>query len=288
MNYRHAYHAGNIADVLKHATLALVLDHMRRKPAPFRYVDTHAGPGLYDLVGPEAAKTGEWQTGIARLVDAPLPADLALLMAPYLSTVEANNRAPLSAATLTTYPGSPEIARHLLRPDDKLILNELHDDDNDRLVALAIGDRRTKVLSVDGYQALRAALPPPERRGVVLVDPPFEEPGELSRLVQALKDADRRFATGVVMLWYPIKDERPLTAFRREIVETGLDKVLQVELTTRRPDGVGLAGSGLIIRNPPFGLPDALSRLLPALVERLTTGSGAGGSVDWLARERVR
>lgn len=288
MNYRHAFHAGNFADVVKHATVALVIEHLKLKSAPFRVVDTHAGVGRYDLLGPEASKTGEWLDGIGRLAGADLPPEIGALLSPYLSSVAALNEAPLTRDTIRAYPGSPLVARHLLRPDDKLIVNELHPQDHASLEALFEGDRQTKVMDLDGWTALKAVLPPPERRGLMLVDPPFEEPGELARLVQGLRDAARRFETGIAILWYAIKDERVLVPFRRELAESGLEKLLDVTLMVRSANGAGLAGCGLVIMNPPFGLESKLRRLTEFLAEALAVGEGAMASVRWLAGERVR
>jgi 23S rRNA (adenine2030-N6)-methyltransferase len=305
MNYRHAYHAGNFADVVKHATLALVIEHLKLKPAPFRIIDTHAGLGRYDLGADEAVRGGEWQGGIGRLLTAPLPPDIAEILAPYLATIAAENPALAPGAPPAVYPGSPRIARHLLRAGDQLVVNELHPDDHATLDALFARDRQTRVLALDGWAALKSLLPPKERRGIVLVDPPFEEPGELARLTQGLREAARRFATGTIILWYPIKDLRPVFAFRREVEELGLEKVLGVELLIRDPErdatrpppdqrsaagptGPGLAGCGLVILNPPFLLKATLDVLIPFLASRLAQGPGARGEVRWLAPERAR
>ena len=206
MNYRHAYHAGNFADVLKHAVLALVIEHLKLKPAPFRVIDTHAGVGVYDLGAEEAQKTGEWREGIGRIVSADLPPDAAAALAPYLGVVRGLNAQIAREGTLTRYPGSPLLARRLMREGDHLVVNELHPEDNIALRKLFGHDPQTKVLELDGWTALKSLLPPKERRGVVLVDPAYEQPGELERLVQGLKEAARRFATGTILLWYPIKD----------------------------------------------------------------------------------
>ena len=181
MNYRHAYHAGNFADVLKHLVLALVIDYMRRKEAPFRVIDTHAGCGRYALGSIQAGKTGEWRGGIGRLLgpdSKPLPPDVAKVMRPYLDAVRAENPAP----PLEVYPGSPLIARHLMREQDVLVANELHPEDHADLKSAIGRDRRVKLLALDGWVALKSLLPPKERRGVVLIDPPFEQEGEFDRL----------------------------------------------------------------------------------------------------------
>lgn len=285
MNYRHSFHAGNFADVLKHAVLALVLSELRAKPAPFRIIDTHAGAGRYRLDEGAALKTGEWRSGIGRLLgpDAPpLPERAARLLAPYLSIVRADN----PQGRLEHYPGSPCIARALLRADDRLILNELHPADAKGLATLFARDRQTKVLNLDGWTALKALLPPKERRGAVLIDPPFEERDEIARMIKALRDGVARFATGTYILWYPIKDSRPIAAFHRAVAAIGLAKVLAVELMVRAPkDLKQLNGSGLVLLNPPFRLAPALEELLPVLAERLAVGRGASQRVLWLGEK---
>lgn len=273
MNYRHAYHAGNFADVVKHAVLTLVIEYLKQKPAPFRVIDTHAGIGSYDLAGEQAQKTGEWRDGIGRVLTADLPAPAAKILAPYLDIVRALNPGGL----LTRYPGSPLIARALLRPADKLILNELHPEDVGALRRLFAHDAQVKVMELDAFTALKALLPPPERRGLVLVDPAFEQPGELTRLVHGLKDAIRRFATGTFLLWYPIKQRRAIEAFHRQIADLGLAKVMAIELTVRAEAvETQLNGAGLIAVNPPFTLEGQLHRLLPELARLLAQGAGGG------------
>jgi 23S rRNA (adenine2030-N6)-methyltransferase len=284
MNYRHAYHAGNFADVLKHAVLALVLEHLKQKPAPFRVIDTHAGIGLYDLKSEEAQKTGEWQDGVGRMLAAELPPDVAETLAPYLAVVRRENE----GHALAVYPGSPLLARRLLRRGDRLVVNEAHPEDCERLKALFEGDPATKVLALDGWMALKALLPPKERRGVVLIDPPFEEPGEFRRLIGALEEAHRRFATGTVILWYPIKGERASAAFRRDAAELRIPKLLSVELYIKPPRVENeLSGTGLVILNPPFTLEAKLERLLPFLVGTLARAKGAEFRMTWISGERV-
>jgi 23S rRNA (adenine2030-N6)-methyltransferase len=283
MNYRHAYHAGNFADVLKHAVLALVIEHLKRKPAPFRIIDTHAGRGRYALDSEEAAKTAEWQSGIGRMLGAgaaPLPAPVAALMAPYLDAVRAEN----GGDGLRVYPGSPLIARRLMRADDTLVANELHPEEHARLKALLGRDRRVKVLALDGWLALKAQLPPTERRGLVLIDPPFEEERELARMAEGLAEGLRRFATGVYLAWYPIKDPKPIVRFHRAVAAVAGPKLLRAELLLRRPvDLERLNGCGLVVANPPHTLQGDLSRVLPELARRVGHGKAARfilGSID--------
>jgi 23S rRNA (adenine2030-N6)-methyltransferase len=275
MNYRHAYHAGNFADVLKHAVLALVIAYLKRKEAPFRVVDTHAGRGRYALDAVEAAKTGEWQGGIGRFLgpNAPqLPAEIAPLVASYLDAVRAEN----AGRGLRFYPGSPLIARRLMRAQDTLVVNELHPEERAHLRDALGRDRRVKVMALDGWIALKSLLPPKERRGVVLIDPPFEAEGELDRLAQGLMQGVRRFRTGVYLAWYPIKDPKPIARFHAALADLGKPELLGVELMLRRPVAPErLNGCGLVVANPPHTLAEELARLLPELTRRMGEGSGA-------------
>ena len=286
MNYRHAYHAGNFADVLKHLTLALVVEHLKRKDGPFRVIDTHAGRGRYALDSTHAIKTGEWRGGIGRVLgpDAkPLPDTVAQIMAPYLDTVRAENPAP--ETELTVYPGSPIIAQRLMRQADVLVANELHPEDALALKAAIGRDRRVKLLALDGWMTLKSLLPPNERRGVVLIDPPFEEEGELERLFEGLVAAWRRFEIGVYLAWYPIKDPRPVAHLHAALAGTQGPELLRIELMIRggnTPDR--LNGCGLIVANPPFTLREQLAAVLPALTQRLAEGSGARHRLDNLVR----
>ena len=279
MNYRHVYHAGNFADVLKHAVLALVIAHLKQKDTPFRVIDTHAGVGFYALNHGPAEKTGEWRDGIGRLVGgnaAPLPDNVAQVLAPYLEVIAAENEAA-GPGRITRYPGSPMIARKLMRRGDQLVVNELHPDDRARLAELFERDRQVKVLGLDGWIALKSLLPPKERRGVVLIDPPFEEPGELVRITEGLAEAVDRFETGTYLLWYPIKDPKTVARFHRGIGETCKRPALAVELMLRAPrHPEKLNGCGLVVVNPPWKLDEQLEAFLPELADRFAQGEGAG------------
>lgn len=204
MNYRHIYHAGNFADVLKHAVLARLVTYLKQKDKAFRVLDTHAGIGVYDLSSEEAQKTGEWREGIGRLIEAELPAPVAAILEPYLSAVRDLN----PEGGLMHYPGSPKLARMLLRPQDRLSAMELHPEDHEALHRLFEGDFQSRITRLDGWLALGAHLPPKEKRGLVLVDPPFEAEGEYERLVDGLAKAYRRFTGGIYCLWYPLKKAR--------------------------------------------------------------------------------
>src|SRR5258705_1072274 len=201
MNYRHAFHAGSFADVVKHAVLARILVHLRTKPAAFRVIDTHAGAGLYDLAGPEASRSAEWRAGIQRLLASPLPEQARALLAPYLDVVAALS----PGGRLAAYPGSPALARALLRPQDRLIACELEPGAAAALAHNLGGDRRVKLVTIDGWVALNAYMPPVERRGLVIIDPPFEDDGDFMRLARAIEGAHRKWAGGSYLLWYPIK-----------------------------------------------------------------------------------
>lgn len=282
MNYRHIYHAGNFADVLKHAVLARLVRYMQNKDKAFRVLDTHAGIGLYDLSLEEAQKTGEWQDGIGRLLTAELVPQVADLLEPYLTAVRELN----PEGGLQFYPGSPKLARMLFRPQDRLSAMELHPEDFQRLHRLFEGDHHARITELDGWLALGAHLPPKEKRGIVLVDPPFEEDGEYERLVGGLARAWHRFPGGTYCLWYPIKKDAPIKQFHEALQALGVPKMLCAELTVKSDRGfAGLTGSGLIIVNPPFTLKDELHALLPALKDMLAQDRFASQRAFWLRGE---
>ncbi|WP_263143808.1 23S rRNA (adenine(2030)-N(6))-methyltransferase RlmJ [Pseudomonas sp. RIT-PI-AD] len=279
MNYRHAFHAGNHADVLKHLTLARLIALLSRKEAAFAYVDSHAGIGLYDLRGDQASRTGEWQAGIGRLWDAP---DAPAALADYRGAILALN----PRGELRYYPGSPELARHLSREQDRLHLNEKHPEDGRLLKENMAGDRRVAVHLGEGWHVPRALLPTREKRVILLIDPPYEQSDELQRGARALQEAIGRMRQAVVALWYPIKDERQLKRFYRDLQNSGAPKLLRVELLVHPADEAQrLNGSGLAIANPPWGLEEELRTLLPWLAEHLAQSQG-GWRLDWLIEEK--
>lgn len=279
MNYRHAYHAGNFADVQKHATLALVLEHLKRKDAPFLYADTHAGIGAYDLASVQAEKTGEWRDGIGRVLNASDPPEA---LQPYLQAVAALN----PQGGLLNYPGSPGLAAALARPGDRLALCELHPEDADTLRRRFFADRRVGVHHMDGYTALKALLPPPERRGMVLIDPPFEVRDEFDRMRKGLTQAMKRWPTGLYALWYPIKDPETVARFHADLTMQALPKTLVAEVMIRPgTDPQILNGAGMILINPPWKLDEALATLLPWLADVLAPGQGFH-RLEWLVPER--
>ncbi len=282
MNYRHGFHAGNFADVVKHAVLSRIVVHLQAKPAPFRVIDTHAGAGLYDLAGPQASRTGEWRAGIARVIEAPFAPEVRALLAPYLEAVASFN----FPGTLTVYPGSPLLVRTWLRPRDRLIACELEPDAVQALAENLGRSIRAKALAIDGWTALSAYVPPKERRGLVLIDPPFEATDEFTRLGKALAQAHRKWTTGTYLLWYPIKDRGEPDALAKHLKRSGIGKILRAEVTILpRPDATRLTGCGLIIVNPPWTLEPELSLLLPALAKILSQREG-GFRLDWLAGEK--
>jgi 23S rRNA (adenine2030-N6)-methyltransferase len=264
MNYRHAFHAGNFADVVKHAVLARILVHLGEKSQPFRVIDTHAGAGLYDLTGPDASRTGEWRAGIGRLTTASLASPVHALLGPYLDAVTKLN----PGGELRHYPGSPLIALSLMRPQDRLIACELEPGAAAALRANLHADKRAKAIAIDGFVALNAYVPPKERRGLVLIDPPFEQPNEFERLGQCLIDAHRKWATGTYVAWYPRKDLSAVKALINQIKRSGIAKVLLAELDVGN-DATRLTGTGLLIINPPWRLYEELASLLPALADAL-------------------
>jgi 23S rRNA (adenine2030-N6)-methyltransferase len=283
MNYRHAFHAGNFADVVKHAVLVRILVHLCAKPAAFRVIDTHAGAGRYDLNGPEAARSLEWREGIERLVTAAIGAGARILLAPYLDVVAACT----GAGGLTSYPGSPAIVRAFLRPQDRLLACELEPSAAAALARYLAGDRRSKALSIDGWTALHAYVPPKERRGLVLTDPSFEDAGDFVRLGQALEAAHRKWANGIYLAWYPIKERAGPDALARRLRRSGIAKILRAELSLAAPRADNRLGAcGLIVVNPPWTLAGELAILLPELAAILSGAAGGTHRVDWVASEK--
>lgn len=262
MNYRHGFHAGNPADCLKHALLLCLLRLLQRKPGGLFVLDTHAGRGAYDLHGEEARRTGEWRQGLGRLQDGPREPALA----EYLDAVGGAG----------CYPGSPLLIRRRLRPQDRLAACELHEAEHAALRRQFATDDQVAVHRRDGWEALRALLPPRGvRRGLVLVDPPFEQDGEFARLVEALALVRRRFAAAVVAAWYPIKHRAPVRDFHDRLRARGEPDLLGIELTWRPPlDAAELNGCGLLVASPPWGFEPQAEAVLAALHRRLAAGQG--------------
>ena len=269
MNYNHAFHAGNFADVFKHAVLTRIIEYLKRKPAPFRLIDTHAGSGGYDLAADAAARTREWRGGIGALDPDAMPQEARALLAPYLAVAEAARQGG-------RYPGSPALALALARPLDRLLFCELHPAALAKLRACVGRDRRAKVIELDGYTGLNAFIPPVERRGLVLIDPPFEAPDEFDRLTAALVAAHAKWREGIYVAWYPIKDRRGGERLVAALRAAGIADALRLELSVAPPAADGpLASNGLVVINPPFVLEAEAACLLPALARQLGAGSGA-------------
>jgi 23S rRNA (adenine2030-N6)-methyltransferase len=270
VNYRHAFHAGNFADCMKHALLVWLLRAIARKPAPFAVLDTHAGAGRYDLEGEQAARTGEWRGGIARLTENPPPE-----LADYVALVRACG----------LYPGSPVLIRALLRPQDRLICCERHPEEYAALKRALHGDARVSMHHRDAWEALGGLLPPAERRGLVFIDPPYEAADEFSRLAAGLRAGHARFATGVFAAWYPIKHRAPVREFHARM--RAMRDVVAAELWLREPlDAARLNGCGLLLINPPYRFEAEAPPILRALLARLDTGeAGAGVVVERLSDE---
>lgn len=279
MNYRHAYHAGNFADVFKHALLARILVYLMRKDAPLRFIDTHAGIGLYDLAANESARTGEWRGGIARMANMPDGAARDLLQ-PWFDVVGTlgNQGRP------SLYPGSPALAQALLRKQDRMTFSEMHPGDAQMLAQNMGRDKRAQVVTGDGYKVLNGMMPPSERRGLVLIDPPFEQNGEFAHMEIALLRAQRKWREGVFALWYPLKD-RSAEMFFARLAASGMRRLLRLQISIGDGQSAGLHACGMIIVNPPFVLEAEARIILPALVQAMADGPHGSHAIDWLAAE---
>jgi 23S rRNA (adenine2030-N6)-methyltransferase len=277
MNYRHAFHAGGFADCIKHIVLARILLHLQDKPAAFRVIDTHAGAGLYDLTSAEAQRGGEWLTGIARLVPARFSEAAGALIKPYLDIVVAFN----DGRELKTYPGSPLIARALLRPQDRLTACELEPSARKHLIDALRRDAQAKVVGLDGWLGLLAFVPPNEGRGLVLIDPPFETVDEFERLAETFAAAFAKWPTGIYLLWYPAKsrraaDELAQRAAQAAAIAKPAGKCLRLEFSVApQTQGAPLVSTGLLVVNPPWTLHDELKTILPELEKPLGQGGAA-------------
>ena len=294
MNYRHAYHAGNFADVLKHTVLLALVEALQAKSTPYCYIDTHAGSGSYALDGVEANKTGEYKDGIARLLypdlapahptdgrpNAPLPP----LLRRWLDAILA---LPGNEDGLKLYPGSPLLAAHAMRADDSAQLCELHPEEATKLRELFRRDARVHVHQRNGYEALKALVPPQEKRGLVLIDPPYEtQDAEYKTIEQALKSALLRWPTGIYAVWYPIKLRSQVQPFLRGLTRSGAKRVLRAELLLHPDDSpLRLNGSGMVILNAPWQLDEALRDSLRAMAQRLSQQQPAEWKLDWLLND---
>ena len=277
MNYRHDFHAGGFADVIKHIVLVRMLAYLHEKPAAFRVIDTHAGAGVYDLTSDEARRGGESLTGIARIMQARFSEKTEPLLKPYLDIIRAFN----PQRDLKAYPGSPLIARALLRPQDRLTACEVEPKARKRLIEALRRDTQARVVDLDGWTALPAFVPPNERRGLVLIDPPFEQKDEFERLAAGFTEAFAKWPTGSYLLWYPVKSRRATDSLARHVAEVAgaakpPGKCLRLEFSVApQAASPGLVSSGLLIVNPPWTLMGELKAILPELEKPLGQG-GAG------------
>lgn len=271
MNYRHAFHAGNFADVVKHLALVSILTHLKKKPAPFAVIDTHAGRGLYDLTGDEAKRSGEAAWGIDRLRG--LTEGPQTLMS-YLDLVREFGEA--------RYPGSPLLAARLLRDEDRLVAIEKHPEDFQALRHALKPFRRARAAEADGYAQLPSLLPPPERRGLILIDPPYELPDEFALAARAVAGALQRFASGIMLIWFPIKSSAAVNAFWGEVLAAGPTKLLRLDFDAGA-ERERMGSAGLLIANPPFGFPDEMQVALELLAPLLGRQGPARFSLNWLA-----
>ncbi|TKB48183.1 23S rRNA (adenine(2030)-N(6))-methyltransferase RlmJ [Ferrimonas sediminicola] len=278
LSYRHSFHAGNHADVLKHTVQALILESLKRKEKPFVAHDTHSGVGRYDLTSEHAEKTGEYVDGIGRLWGEDCPEELH----PYLKAVKALN----PSGNLRYYPGSPLLTRALIRDQDRMVLTELHPSDFPLLKQEFARDRRVRVYQEDGYARLKASLPPQERRGVVLIDPPYELKGEYQDLVKGVKQGIQRWATGTYAIWYPVVRRQEINRLEKALEASGIRKILQIELNvTGDTHEFGMTGSGMIVINPPWTLEQQMLKLLPWLTDKLAQDEQANFRVRWIVPE---
>src|SRR5689334_13390782 len=278
MNYRHAFHAGNFADVVKHLALVSILLHLRKKESAFAVIDSHAGRGIYDLRGEAAERTGEAQKGIERILAAASRSSRSALLGRYIEIVK--------AAGEGFYPGSPLIAARLLRRQDRFVGIEKHPDEAAALAKALAPFANLRSECADGYVRLKALLPPAERRGLVLIDPPFESPDEFQQVARALGEALARFANGIYLIWYPVKSAGEAHAFAGEVLAAGAKRVVRVSIELAAEQGSAkerLTAAGLIIVNPPFGFAEEMTEALGVAAPLLSPT--ARSQVRWLAGE---
>lgn len=280
LSYRHSFHAGNFADLLKHLVLVYLVDYLNKKDKPYACLDTHSGAGLYTLHGNEAQKTGEYQQGIARLIEA------THIEHPLLQRFRTLVQEFNPAHELSHYPGSPAWLQKLTRAQDRLLLNELHPQDWQQLTQLMQDDPRVHIEKQDAYARLKASLPFPERRGLILIDPSYEIKDEYQQVVQAIAQAYRRMATGVFALWYPVIQRQQVEQLCRDLKATGIARLLRIEhCISADTSGFGMTGSGMLVINPPYTLAKDFTLLLPELNQLLAQDASAHFTVEWLRGE---
>lgn len=277
MNYRHSYHAGNFADVFKHVILVELILALQHKPKAFCYLDTHAGAGYYDLATETAQKTREFESGISKLWQQQAVPDY---LNHYWSLITTANQ---QQTQLRYYPGSPRMVRPLLRAEDRMVLTELHPEEAAELKREFRGDKQVAVHQLDGYQALKAFLPPSERRGLVFMDPPFEQTDEFDRIVAQVAMALTRWSSGIYAIWFPIKDRQRVTKFYQALANSSGKPVLLAEFAIFPEDSpVGLNACGMVIINPPWQIEAKLTVVLQTLWQILSPDKLGGSTVTWL------
>lgn len=278
LSYRHSFHAGNHADVVKHIVESLIIESLKNKEKPFIYHDTHSGAGRYDLTHEWSEKTGEYKEGIARIWERN---DCPELIKPYLDAVKSVNKDD----TLRFYPGSPRVARTLIRPQDRMTLTELHSSDFPLLLQEFRGDRQVRMHNEDAYKRLKANMPPKERRGIVLIDPPYELKTEYQDVVNGIKNAHKRWATGTFAIWYPVVYRDNIDLITDGLEDLGIQKILQIELgVAPDSDERGMTASGMIVINPPWKLKEQMQEILPWLQECIAPKTGHH-FVEWIVPE---
>jgi len=276
LSYRHAFHAGNHADVLKHYVLSVVLDHTIQKDKPFWYIDTHAGAGMYSLSEGYATQNAEFEEGISKLLSTK---ELPESLADYVTLIQSFN-----AGKLTFYPGSPMVAEHYLRADDRMRLFELHPNDYKLLVEnFSRYGKQVKIEMQNGFNAIKACLPPPTRRAVVLIDPPYEDKQDYQHVMDMMRDNLKRFATGTYIVWYPILQRPEPEEMIENLLQLGMSDWLHVAMSIHAPssEGFGMHGSGLFIINPPWTLPKTLTESMPVLTQLLALDDQASYTLDY-------
>lgn len=272
MNYRHAYHAGNFADVLKHTVLIGILELLQKKPSPYCYLDTHAGRGFYNLKSDEATRSGEHLSGIQKLLLAPNPTPI---VSRYLECINQTNH-EMNENEFVFYPGSPLIASYLAREQDRTIGVELHPEEYQALKTLFKDLPQATAHCMDGFASLKSLLPPKERRGFILIDPPYEKPNEFNLILNSLSDGLKKFTTGIFAIWYPLKSNIPIKQFKLNLSKMLRNEILTVELSTYDVAPQWLSGSGLMIINPPYPLAKNLEPELEWLWKALSINDQGG------------
>ncbi|HEK0612103.1 TPA: 23S rRNA (adenine(2030)-N(6))-methyltransferase RlmJ [Proteus mirabilis] len=279
LSYRHSFHAGNHADVLKHIVQTLIIESLKEKEKPFLYLDTHAGAGRYQLTNAHATRTGEYLEGIARLWQ---QEEVPELILPYLEAVGSLN----TSDELRYYPGSPLLAAKLLREQDLLMLTELHPTDFPLLRTEFSRDKRVRVCREDGFGQLKSKLPPASRRGFALIDPPYELKQDYSAVVKGIVEGYKCFATGTYAIWYPVVHRQQIKRMLKELEATGIRKILQIELAVKPDsDQLGMTASGMIVINPPWKLASQMASILPWLHKTLVPEGTGHTLVEWVVPE---